>query len=117
MSDTARAVLIFPVGTIVCLLLAWGLWRLAGWLAINAFAALTMRPGRRYTGWRWDVVRRWVMRRDKQECQGCGAHYRLLHVHHVKPVHLGGGYQTWNLRTLCERCHTQEHPHMQRGRR
>ena len=116
MSDTARAALIFPVGTIGLVLLTWVAWRLAGWLAVNAFAFVTMRPGKRYTGWRWDVVRRWVLRRDKHECRDCGARYRQLHVHHVRPVSRGGSYQTWNLRTLCERCHARRHPHMERDR-
>lgn len=114
MPDTLRAALAFPVGMIVLLLLAIAVWRSAGWLAINLFVTVFMRPGVRYTDWRWDIVRRWVMDRDHNECRKCGARFRLLHVHHKTFVSQGGGHWTWNLETLCHRCHASRHPHMER---
>lgn len=117
MSDTLRAVLIFPIGTIALLLVVLAFARAASFVAVNLFAWLTMRPGRRYTGWRWDVVRGYVLNRDDRTCQECHASYRTMDVHHKRPVARGGSYQTWNLVTLCRYCHKRQvgHEHMQGG--
>jgi hypothetical protein len=110
MPDTLRSVLIFPVGFVALVILVFASARLARWSLVNAFAWLTMRPGVRYNGRRWDIVRNYVLDRDGHECQDCGASYRLLHVHHKVPVSRGGSYQTKNLETLCHRCHARRHP-------
>lgn len=110
MPDTLRAALIFPIGFIALLIASIALWRGAGFMAVNLFALLTMRPGKRYSGWRWDVVRRYVYSRDRHECRECGYSYRQLFCHHKRPVALGGSYQTWNLETLCAECHARRHP-------
>lgn len=117
MPDTLRAALIFPIGFVVLLIFVFVFTRAASWLLVNGFVALTMRPGKRYTGWRWDVVRRWVLDRDSHACRQCGASYRLLHVHHVRPVSRGGSHHTWNLKTLCPGCHALQpgHEHMERS--
>lgn len=117
MNDVTRAALILGIGLPASVIALLALKRSACFLAVNAFAWLTMRPGRRYTGRRWDVVRRYVYDRDRGECRECGASYRLLHCHHKTPVSRKGSYQTWNLETLCHRCHARRHPgntHMER---
>ena len=93
-------------------LLALGLLRLARWAAVNALARLTMRPGVRYTGWRWRVVRGYVLDRDGGRCVVCGGSYRLMHVCHRRAVARGGSHQTRNLETRCYHCHKAEHPWM-----
>lgn len=103
MTDTLRAVLIFPIGFVALVILAFTFTRLARWSLVNAFAWLTMRPGVRYEGKRWDIVRGYVLDRDGHECQDCGASYRLLHVHHKVPVSQGGGYHK---RGTLKRCAT-----------
>lgn len=114
MTDTTRAALIFGIGLPSLVILAFAFTRLARWSLVNAFAWLTMRPGRRYNGRRWDIVRGYVFDRDGHACRECGASYRLLNCHHKRPVAEGGSYQTWNLITLCHRCHARRHPHMER---
>ena len=70
--------------------------------------AITMRPGRRYDGWRWRYVARYVRRRDDMTCRNCDDHGHI--VHHVTHVSEGGSHFTWNLRTVCRRCHADFHP-------
>lgn len=90
-----------------------GLWRLLLFSLVNLFAWLTMKPGVRYKGRRWQIVRRYVLDRDHERCKRCGTDWGL-HVHHKKPVRSGGSHQTTNLETVCTACHTRIHPHMQR---
>ena len=55
-------------------------------------------------------VRRFVMRRDEGVCQipGCRAS-RHTNVHHIAPLHLGGGHEPENLTTLCAGHHRNLH--------
>lgn len=54
------------------------------------------------------AVRRAVLKRDRNRCQGCGRR-KPLHIHHVKPVAEGGRNETANLITLCPNCHAEVH--------
>lgn len=112
MTDTTRAALILGIGLPALVIAVIAVTRSVRWALVNLLVTLTMRPGVRYSGRRWDIVRGYVMDRDGHECQDCGASYRLLHVHHKRPVSEGGSHYPHNLETLCHRCHTKRHPHM-----
>lgn len=71
--------------------------------------ALTMTPGRRYDGWRWKTIARYVRRRDRWQCRRCGRFHIPLHVHHKRWVSRGGSYFPTNLIALCGACHEREH--------
>ena len=64
--------------------------------------------GRR-TNARFGLIRRAVRQRDGYRCRCCGAPEsgRAHHVHHVRPITLGGVDSTTNLLTLCPACHAQ----------
>lgn len=55
---------------------------------------------------RWPALRQMAKRRDKFQCQKCGARHRL-EVDHIKPVrsHPELAFDLGNLMTLCGRCH------------
>ncbi|MCI4337143.1 MAG: HNH endonuclease [Thermoplasmata archaeon] len=56
----------------------------------------------------WDSARRYVMRRDRYTCQGCGirARRRWLEVDHIQEIARGGpSLEYENLQTLCRACH------------
>ena len=60
----------------------------------------------------WQQLRRAVLDRDDQTCQGCGAHVSddvEHHVHHIVPLGCGGTNTLRNLITLCEECHGRIH--------
>lgn len=76
--------------------------------------SLTMRPGVRYSGWRWQRVADYVRRRDDFTCRNCRR--RGWTVHHVTPVSSGGSHRPGNLRTLCDDCHAEIHPWLQYSR-
>ena len=81
-------------------------------MALMAWAiAATMRSGRRYTGWRWQYLARYIRRRDRFRCQakGCQRQDAPLHVHHRQQVKDGGSYWPTNLVTVCEPCHERLH--------
>lgn len=82
----------------------------AGWaLAVNLLAA-TMRPGRPYYHTRrWQVLRRYVLWRDRSRCQVCRRKQRVLDVHHVRPVSKGGSWYTSNLVAVDRACHARTH--------
>ena len=69
--------------------------------------AMTMRPGVRYTGWRWKYVAHYIRARDKFNCRVCGNRGHI--VHHKKWLKNGGSNMPGNLITVCERCHEKEH--------
>lgn len=71
--------------------------------------ALTMQPGRRYDGWRWKRIAKYVRKRDGWQCRRCGRFHIPLHVHHKQWVSRGGSYFPTNLVTLCGPCHEMEH--------
>lgn len=70
---------------------------------------LTLRPGVRYTDWRWRYIARTRRRLDGGRCAECRGNGQTLHVHHVRPVAEGGNYLLWNLLTLCAACHERRH--------
>jgi hypothetical protein len=54
-----------------------------------------------------------ILERDGYRCKKCGWHVadpsthgkRFVEVHHIRPVHEGGGSEDTNLETLCNVCH------------
>lgn len=70
--------------------------------------SLTMRPGVRYTGWRWRVVADYVRHRDRFRCRRCGIY--AYTVHHERSVSEGGSHFPTNLTTICGACHEEIHP-------
>ena len=58
----------------------------------------------------WKETRKKALKRDKFRCQKCGAKNVKLHVHHIVPVSAGGSDELYNLITLCEKCHFDNHP-------
>lgn len=65
---------------------------------------------RLYATARWRRVRAEVLQRDQHRCTECGAVGGAdpLEVHHVDGWR-GGFWAEENLRTLCRRCHLEEH--------
>lgn len=62
--------------------------------------------------------RKRILRRDDHRCQLCRSsslHDKgiELHIHHIKPFHLGGMTIDANLITLCRQCHQGLVPHYQ----
>ena len=110
-AENVRMALFVSLGLAFGAVAVIGLWRLLLFCAVNLFVWLTMKPGVRYEGRRWRIVRRYVLNRDG-ECQHCRQTYRTMHVHHKKAVRAGGSHQTWNLETTCPECHVTIHPHM-----
>lgn len=54
--------------------------------------------------------------RDNYRCVRCGkgrSEGYILHAHHIVSLSCGGDNSPSNLETLCENCHSEEHPHMQ----
>lgn len=54
----------------------------------------------------WDERREQLSKKCKVVGEG---HHGALHVHHIKPLSLGGTNKISNLRVLCERHHLKEH--------
>lgn len=71
--------------------------------------SLTLQRGRRYDGWRWRVIARYVRARHGHRCRRCGYHAAALHVHHKRAVREGGSHLPTNLVALCADCHAQVH--------
>lgn len=81
----------------------------ARWTPIALLFSLTMRPGKRYWGFRWDVLRSAIKQRDGHCCTECGRKEKWgvvrLQCHHKQRVADGGSYFPTNLTMLCEDCH------------
>lgn len=62
----------------------------------------------------WATLRIYVFRRDKYTCQSCGRRLPPLELrcHHIEPKETGGTDSSRNMRTLCGKCHLDEHPVM-----
>lgn len=60
---------------------------------------------------KWQKRRLEIMQRDGFACQICGDKETTLHVHHLRyvPNRAYWDYEDWELITLCERCHKEEH--------
>ena len=56
----------------------------------------------------WPERRQQVVNRDGEQCSVCGNYYRL-HLHHVSPLSKGGSNKIFNLKILCEDCHSKAH--------
>ena len=60
---------------------------------------------------KWQKRRLEIMQRDGFACQICGDEETTLHVHHLRyvPNRAYWDYEDWELITLCESCHKNEH--------
>ncbi len=63
----------------------------------------------------WQSFRENALARDSYRCRNCGS-TQDLDVHHIVPLSRGGTNHLDNLVTLCRRCHTGVHPHMEQLR-
>ena len=59
----------------------------------------------------WQSRRLEILQRDDFTCQICGCKDKTLHVHHLRyvPGREIHEYEDWELITLCEQCHNEEH--------
>jgi len=99
---------------------------ICGWLGLAAifvvplmvgfWIAFRLRPPKPHVEYpeNWALLREEVFKRDKYQCQNCGAAGVGLNCHHIVPINKGGTNQLSNLITLCEKCHAKVHPHMTR---
>lgn len=62
----------------------------------------------------WRTIADEVKRRDGHRCRDCGSTKGPFHVHHIIPVSRGGLTVKYNLKTLCDNCHSKKpfHKHM-----
>ena len=56
----------------------------------------------------WDERRRQVEERDGNQCSKCPNRIHL-HLHHIKPLSIGGSNKISNLELLCRDCHSELH--------
>jgi 5-methylcytosine-specific restriction endonuclease McrA len=61
----------------------------------------------------WMSAREAALIRDKFRCVYCHRKYGL-HVHHLRPLRMGGTHDLWNLITLCHEHHGSEHANINR---
>lgn len=54
----------------------------------------------------WQDIRKQVLDRDGNTCQGCGSKTRSLDVHHIIPRQKQGLDSLNNLVAVCEKCHS-----------
>lgn len=65
----------------------------------------------------WMQVRQDVWRRDRGYCRSCGRAvwlqhadpFKIANIHHIEYRSAGGSNESYNLVTLCIRCHDLEH--------
>lgn len=65
---------------------------------------------------KWAALRNTALIRDKYMCQCCKANNRMTNatcVHHIFPIerYPQYAYETWNLMSLCDKCHDEMHNH------
>jgi len=61
----------------------------------------------------WNNLRFHYFQKHGYICQYCGNYAKGdLHLHHIRPVKLGGGHTPDNLIVLCSECHYLVHKHM-----
>lgn len=62
----------------------------------------------------WFALVKQVRARDGNRCRDCGNVNGPFHTHHVIPVSRGGRTVSFNLKTVCERCHSKKafHNHL-----
>jgi 5-methylcytosine-specific restriction endonuclease McrA len=54
-----------------------------------------------------EPVRRYVLERDRHQCQSCGT-TQTLTIDHIIPLAKGGSNDVSNLQTLCRSCNAQK---------
>ena len=59
---------------------------------------------------KWNIIRRFVLKRDGYKCGNCNDVDKPLDVHHIVPIQSCGTNHASNLRTLCFDCHALIHP-------
>jgi len=60
----------------------------------------------------WSDRRKEILKKYENRCVKCGIEYRMLDIHHVKKLRLGGSNRLENLIPLCRECHSQEPEHV-----
>jgi hypothetical protein len=83
-------------------------------LILGFWGASSLRPPKPPVEYpeNWAELREQVFKRDKYQCQNCGATGVRVNCHHIVPLNKGGTNQLSNLITLCEKCHAKIHPSM-----
>jgi 5-methylcytosine-specific restriction protein A len=71
--------------------------------------AIESKPGR-LPDLEWQVLRRFIIRRDDNTCKRCGNRDGLKHIDHIVPLAEQGTNRRDNLETLCLNCHKAKHP-------
>ena len=59
-------------------------------------------------GWKWEKIRKFVLKRDMHLCQVClaeGKYTPANQVDHIKPKAKGGNDDANNLQSICKQCH------------
>jgi len=65
----------------------------------------------------WDYRAREVYQRGGGRCSICGMPLifgKGSHIHHIKPISLGGDHSLENLTLLCKKCHIKKHPRLEK---
>ena len=63
------------------------------------------RPGPQYPE-NWNRLRHFIFKMYGYRCQNCGMYSKgNLHLHHIRPLKLGGSNHWSNLIPLCKVCH------------
>ena len=58
----------------------------------------------------WNRLRWAMFKKYNYRCQYCGRYAKGdLHLHHIRPVKLGGNHSESNLMVLCSDCHYLVH--------
>ena len=79
--------------------------------ALWPIKTIEAKPGRLPES-EWEVLRRFILKRDGYTCLKCGARYMQLDVDHILALAAGGTNHRTNLQTLCLKCHEAKHPWM-----
>jgi len=70
---------------------------------------MTYSPGPLYPK-NWNPLRFALFQKHGYICQRCGRYAKGdLHLHHIRPVKLGGSHNESNLLVLCSDCHFNIH--------
>ena len=68
----------------------------------------------KYKDSRWIAKRKVILKRDAYQCQECRRYGKIVdasHVHHIWPLEHYPEYKycSWNLISLCNKCHNKMH--------
>lgn len=73
------------------------------------------RPNSLYP-YNWNNIRIFRFRKEGYMCRRCGRYSKYnLHLHHIRPVTLGGDHSELNTAPLCSECHRYVHSRFYRG--